>query len=388
MTTNQLQSPVAKAKLVPAEIKERHTSLYQEVQDARDELPGDPSKRDQLIQKIDKLIANMESISVQMKKSGNYAEYDWLERTATKWQGVFSEIFAVARNIRDEIKLPPRPAGVISSRERAEIPYSQIRSEIAVLAYSIGQDRKLSSLRRKIKELERERNRIHSEFPSSPEMERQDWHDATVYFAANVLSGRLDLAYQLGADSYRRLEQVFLDEVKQLNAYYIWQGRGNGWGLSEKEEDYLNVCEHLRKMLLDEDIKAPPADFSDVRSYLIKNYLNNKDKSFPAGCLGSEAAEELKRSKAQRIGESKSRDSVQSSWEENWKEAEKHAVLFYDNVIDAFEGQPEKIEKVLQAFHEPWRRYGVINCLEAAIAIYFFDTDLIRKYCKSENDII
>jgi hypothetical protein len=382
MTTAEQALSATKARLVPADIEDRHASLYQEVLDSKDELSKNPDVRDHLIRRINEFVADMKAALSELEAQGDYAaEYDWLERTATKWQGVFSWIFSEPRNIRAEINLPKRRPGVIGSRERAEIPADQISRDIETLAYHIGQDRKLADLTRQIEELERRRERIHTVIPSNPEDEVEDWYNAMAYFAANVFFGRIDLPYQLSADSYGLLEQVHLDEVKRLKAYHLWKEAGSVVADADKDRHYLDGCEQIRQMLLNLKMKTPALDFAHLRSFLTEKYLTVD------GGVGGPAVEDLQRTKAWRIWNSTSRHGHHPQ-EQDWELAGQYIELLYGNLVDAIEGNPESVGEVLEALGEPWRGYRVINCLEAAIAISFLSPALIRRWCEDEMDIV
>lgn len=378
MTTNQS----IEEKIGITDVKAQHAELYKEILDSTAELQSNPEKCHELTTKIEKLLTDMRDKSQQMEKSENYIDYNWLERAATEWQAIFSQILVEPKNIREEIKLPPRPSGVPSSRKRLDVPYST-DSYINTIANGIGENRKLSDLKRWIQELEQRRNRINMEIPSSPEEKEQDWSDATVYFSTRVLADRLDLISELNIkSSCSQLEKVFLDKVKRMNAYHEWQYRGEGWGLLAMEGDYRNACDELHQKLLNPNIKATASDFKDVREYLSDNY-HIDNKSF----LNSEKTKKLIQQKAYRIWQSKSFPA--QSEKNDWEIAEKYVKCFYTNIIEAIEGQSKEkrkqsIENVLKALSKYGRKYDITNCLEAAIAIYFFDPKLCSG---SKNDI-
>ena len=57
-----------------------------------------------------------------------------------------------------------------------------------------------------------------------------DWRNATCYWISQILEGDLSLN-QIESNSYWRLEEIWLKEVKELRAYYIWEKRWKEKGL-------------------------------------------------------------------------------------------------------------------------------------------------------------
>lgn len=384
MTSQQSQFSSSNEKLSISELKNQNNLLFTQIKDAEKKLPFNQILRNTLLHDINSFIAKITSLPLQEKKK----HYHWIEKSASEWQGIFSEVFTIPRNIYEEIKLPEKPIEVISSRERQVIKYSQIRKDIATHAYYLGQDRKVSSFEQKVAELKQDRDRIYREFPSTRQEEKQDWHKARTYFAANVLTGKPDLAYQLGEESYEELEQVYLEDAKKLQAYHIWLKNKNNLPL---EQNYLKVCEQIRLRLLNRTIKAPEADFSDIHSYLSRRYLNGQKTGFPTTSYDSETTYQLKQIKALRISEYQWEQKLPSSPEEDWKKATEFAVLYYDNIIGAVEGDLTCVKNVLKSFLEPWRSYKIVNCFEAAIALSYIKPELIQKCCNNglnENDLI
>ena len=382
MMNSQSKTISHDSKLSINELKGEDNSLRNKIHEVGKRVPTDNRLRKTLIHDIDDFIGKVTKLSLREKKQN----YQWLERSAIEWQEIFSEVFTIPRNFFSEFKLPQRPTEIISSRERQVIRYSQIKKDIATHAYYIGQDRKLFSFERKIAELKQNRNRIFGEFPSTPDEEQQDWLKARTYFASNVLSGKPDLVYQLNEESYKELEQVYLEDMKEIQAYHIWQQKG-----SPIAQNYLEACEQIRKRLLNKEIKTPEADFTELRLYLSKKYLTGPANSFPATSYGSESVQQLKQNKAQRIWEVLLKTGAASSPESDWKKAVEHAALYYDNIVGAIEGNKVCVKNVLKSFVEPWRSYRVVNCFEAAIAIYFIKPELIQDCCNNGmtlNDII
>src|SRR4051812_23133473 len=177
-TNTELKSSAAQQALDVAAVKALHVDLYDQVQEAKEHLKSDPAARQAILPAIDTFIGILGELSRQIQRTSDYAQYDWLDAAATTWQEVFSWIMAEPRNLRSEIRVPRRPTRLISSRARADLPYSIIESDIRACAFYLGEQRKMRSILARIQELqelERGRNRIHNLIPSTPEEQNEDW---------------------------------------------------------------------------------------------------------------------------------------------------------------------------------------------------------------------
>ena len=269
----------------------------------------------------------------------------------------------------------------IKSRENYKLSnlprfsYSMIIERLEILSYTIGQERKLVELRNLIKKLEKKREVIHEQIPSTPSEEKQDWNKAVTYFVNNVIDGWNNFAYQLDENCYQEIKAIYIDDLKELKAYHFWLA-------SEMSEDdpinnYLESCEFLNRKLFDPEIKASVEKYVEIGNYINNDYKFNKH--------------ELIKNKAQRISENKVRLNIQSSDLDDWLKAEYYINIFYSNIQDAIYGVIDKMEKILKVFREDGRKYSIINCFEAAVTIYFFDQDIVKQICDGKewdyNDI-
>lgn len=288
---------------------------------------------------------------------------------------------------------PLRSAGPCSVQTEPVtlVPYSVIEQDLKKKAYQLGAERKFRIVTDKIKELRgiaADLGRIHSKMTSSDAERLEDWRLALTYFAADVLAGRTDLI-QLDDRSWSELERVGLEEVKRLNAFHYSLTDAHG---RDTVGCYLAACDELRVAMLNPDMKFAAADFDVIRNFLLSN--RGCGESFLRA--GNDAAEALKASKAIVLCEQRrirSRDVLSHSEAEDWYKASEYVDLFYGNVLDAVEGSDTKIKRSkmkmgLSAFRNPWRDSGLVNCFEAAIAIYFFDPELVKKCCVDENDLL
>lgn len=296
--------------------------------------------------------------------------------------------------------LPPEKtseeAAPAPARPRSPLSYAEIKSKLDGMAYYLGEHRKVRATIEKMAELRLivdNPELIHSQIASKPEEQDQDWRFALTYFATDVLSGRTDFVDQLDKESWLELEHVPLEDVKRLNAYHIslTDGRANDPAVC-----YREACEGLRAALLSPYMKYAARDFAPVRDFLKDRY--SAGESFPKSSKGSDNAEALKRQTAEVLYQrrSQTQESKTATRDKDWGDACEYLSLFYGNVIGAVEAAPEERRKdhmtqALEAFRKPWRDYGLVNCLEAAIAIYFFDPKVVAQACHDkddENDIL
>lgn len=180
------------------------------------------------------------------------------------------------------------------------------------------------------------------------------------------------------------MEELWLQEVKSLRAYFIGLNKGGGFSATS-DENYLDACKQLNKILINPNIKASKVEFGKVKHYLEEHYLiNNKiniASNFVSGKLISRKAKRI----YERIGE--------ESDMKGWASAETFVRMFYENIIPAvMEKDRERTLSVLKAFWGDSNRNkfsiivvsSIVNCFEAALAIYFLDPDIIRSLCAKE----
>ena len=312
--------------------------------------------REKLKNDAEELSKAMEEVST---KKISIEDYIWLTNTAIKWQVVFSATINIPKTIK--ISLPTEgllPSPLPADRSLSE---EEIHNRIDLYAYHTATWR--------IREVGRECNR--------EEMERDD-HLAKVCLASEILDGKLIFASRVASNSYYRLEQIWLKEVKLLMAYFNWRRR-DGIDPTHEADDYYMGCEHLRIMLTNDVIKAVvPQEFEEAKSYLESRYLTNGkfDQTKPE-------AKKLIERKAYRISERVRGMTGKTDNDKNWIDAEAYVEMFYENIIPAvIEKDREKVLRVLKAFQfskAPENRHHIIDCFETALAIYFLKADIIQE---------
>jgi hypothetical protein len=289
-------------------------------------------------------------------------EYNWLRETALKWQGIYSSVLNIPKDI-------PIPSPATELRSPLPTGFLSEDALVSRLKQSAGR----LSLTRKLDHFFRDQLPKLKELPSSDEDKLRDWRSAEVEFATQVLDGEIDFVGQIASESYRHLEAIWLREVKQHKAYCIWEGRGGGLDPWHRDSDYFQACDQLRQMLVAEQIKKTSFDFEEAKLYLEKEYLDDR------GILDTEKARSMLNMRAYEVWASGGDpDSVR-----NYEAAEEYLKMFYENIIPAvIEDDIEKTLAVLTALRigtKAENRYRLVNCFEAALAIYFLNLDHIRK---------
>lgn len=210
----------------------------------------------------------------------------------------------------------------------------------------------------------------------------QDWWTAEHVFALEVLEGGVQLSSRVGPKALKRLEKEWLSKVKRTKAYLLWEEGNVSSDASHHESDYYRACESFRKRLVDPEIKSQVEDFHPIEEYLRANYLDSRGR-FDAGKKPAKALLDVK---AYRIYTHSREDNADL----NFSHALGYAKMFYDNVLRAVKERDEESTllalKAFQYSKAPENRYLIINCLETAIAIYFFDAAMIRKFWEESSE--
>ena len=201
-----------------------------------------------------------------------------------------------------------------------------------------------------------------------------DWRQATVQLASNILDGSINFSVRIASPSYFHLEDVWLQEVLRLRTYFLWKRRGE-IDLGLDKIDYQQVCDDLHQKLISYDIKADITQFKEAKLYLEDHYLSNNRLD-----MGKESVRLLVARKATRIYET----TGMRNPKENWIKAENYAKMFYESIIPAvLDDDPEKVLTILKCLQyntkAPETDWGVINCFEAVLAIYFLKPKTIQK---------
>ncbi len=326
-------------------VSKKHEELYQEV--LRNPLLARRGQsRDAFIAaKVDPLLAQIKELSAIAMTVDQYSD---LSDIALKWQVVFSSIFNVPRTVQIS---PPRDLN--------PTPQNYTRSDLEAL---IKEQASRLSMFRRMEEIQ-----IYIQnYQSDPKSQEQDWRNATVILAYQMLEGEINVARQIMPESFYILEEIWLSEIKKLGAYYRWRYREEHDKIGgNHQQDYAYACARIRGKLIDPSLKASRKDFEKVKEYLETRYLTDgkvDTKEKPS-------AHDLVQRKAGQIGG-------------NWQRAQTYVEMFYEHIIPAVtEKDSIDVESVLTVFQVvDTPEYDLmINCFEVALVAYFVDLETLKE---------
>ncbi len=349
------------AEISIADLKKTHEALYENALRNRSLLMNSKADLDQFLDSVDSFLADVVRISPQVTMLD---EYNWLSDATLKWHVIFSSVL----NIQKEVPSLSIPQKLESTANLTFYSDQELKNIFDTIAYQQSMSRRTNALLRQVG--------LAGMILSTDEEREQDWRDASVIFAARVLEGNIHLTRQMGPESYYRLEQTWLSDVKTAKAFFIWERRANPPESGYDKSDYYAACEEIRQMLVNHSIKGSLEEFEDVKEYIEQQYLDDEGNLDPK----KPDTQKLLDRKADRVwrgggGENQLAD---------WLIAETYSQMFYENIIHAVTaGDPESTLKVLKAFQyskAPENRYLIINCFEVALATYFLDSDTIQQF--------
>ncbi len=364
------------------QLKQLHDALFDELFDEKSRfsiIDKDGRRRKNFLRDVDDFLGQLQHAT---DTDINVDQYAWLSDVALKWQVAYSSIL----NVPNAVEIPPPPQHLKPPPRR--LTDKEVKGRVEVYAQRKSENRRLDRYRDMIRAMLRE--------PSSKDDELADWHHGEVRLAVDVLDGTIDFVTQLGSDSYKRLEGIWISEATEVKAYFIWRDEGGGIGEDIATEKYLKACGQCCQRLCDISNKVPREEFDPVRAYLLANYIDsNKTRSSPRKVpptlieeglftlKKNNDAQELIEKRAERYARIKGGEA-----EDHKQIARKYVELFYENIIPAVmdECQPSK-DKIVEAFElsqSAERSCPIMNCFEAAIAIYFLRVDHV-PICGSAN---
>jgi hypothetical protein len=302
-------------------------------------------------------------------------EFDETVRYAPHIIGVGS-VAEIFRTIRAEELAWARGGRRQESSEREE--ERQVPDRIRRLANYIASDRKLGEVRGWLRELEANPDKIHREIASTHEEQIADWLAAQKFFACDALLGRVNMARQFSSDSYCHLEEVWVDDVKDVIAYLAWEAQ-KSVGEEPDRERYRDACQELNEMVFDRHIKAGLGDFVQVAEYIGNRFLHRGklDRSKPA-------TGDLIAKKAECVWRHTGRGDDRTA--ENERAAISFVRDFYQNIVPAVEEDDlrrlKAVLETLKAGGDDRYRNRLLSCFEAALLIYFLNPDTLRQACE------
>jgi hypothetical protein len=338
-------------------IRERHETLYERVLADQKALSKKGVARDEFIKDVDKLLKDINHAS---GRTTSFEDYRWLSDTVVKWQVVFTSLLNSPRTFR----ISPPPPGLLPTQSPGQ---SLLESE---LDYWLERHEKYFECYRQAKE-----GRW-----STAEEKAEDKRLARVFLASDIIDGKTNFVMRIATNSYHRLESEWLDDLKVLRAYLLWLDRNGGIDPMSQNEDYANVCNHLRNMLVNPGIKAGPAQFGETRAYIEERYLQH-GKIDP---IGKESYLLVER-KAYHLYEK----TGEHNGEVNWAHAKTYTSMFYENIIPAVvDDDRESVRSVLKALQSSGaaKTHYLINCFEATLVTYFINPTTIESLWKESED--
>jgi hypothetical protein len=342
-----------------------------EFRSRRAALAADPAAREELAARL------VECFRQIAEKVVSEDDYSCLLSGARDWEEMFFSAFHEPLDLRRRsgICVPPRNLEPVYT----PIAESEVESYLRVKANDIAKARKLTLLFRRWAELKSHPERIHAEIGSSGQEQNEDWYWAGACFALEVLEGKIPFAHRIGPDQYDLLERVWLEDVKRLRAYFLWEGAGSHWHEDGGVQYYFRVTDHLRQAALEPRQKASRQSFTRAETYIEQSYLC--DGRVDAGA--DSTAHDLIAKKAYRIWDRTGHTRPASA---NWVDAERYVKRFYDHVVLAVnEGRLEDLRAVADAIcsgHDGQCPCDVVNCFEALLVISYLDPAKLRDCCE------
>jgi hypothetical protein len=197
--------------------------------------------------------------------------------------------------------------------------------------------------------------------PSNRAEQLEDWYAACDRFAFETLSNSIPLR-QLGAESYPRLEECWLEDMKRLQAGFL-KLQHNGQGEFDHTTDYYDLARQQIQDRLQAGGKLDAVCFTTVLEYVESRYMID-------GRLNYAKMEPLIRVKAERLWKLGSEDAAA-----NWSIAENYVRDFYENLAFAVIGMDlPAYDKVMGALLAAESTGQIVNVFEITIATNFLPT--------------
>lgn len=332
-----------------AAIKKLHAELYGEFTDRRQQVL---KNREAFERKAAALLDQVQNISSEVT---SVEDYDWLRATADKWRAVYTYTLNIPKDIS---LLPPGQALVPPIPKQDAMIWSEavLGRWVQDQAYEAAKRRALQRFQALTPE------EMLRKLPSSGDEEHQDWRDANAQLAYEIFDGRIALS-QIHPQSYWRLEQCWLEDIKRVKAYHVWLDRGNGWDAEHAQDNYYEACRQVSAKLSGR-MKLDTSEFTPVSDYLETKYLSDDH-------VDLQKSEPLITAKARRLWET----TGENDSEKNWFIAVDYVREFYGKITPAICAEDlqahERVTEMLQATDE---RHLIINVLEMAIAVCFLRT--------------
>lgn len=206
-----------------------------------------------------------------------------------------------------------------------------------------------------------------------------DWRQAQVCLANELLDGHITFDLLNTVGKYEMLEgEHWLDDLKQLKAYFVWLRRGGGWTPGQSEAHYAEA-DNLVRIRLTADQPPSMVEFKDVKAYIESTYLE-VDGTVRTTAPGK--AQGLTETKARRLQSLGNGDNLA-----NWLRAESYVKKFYGNIIRAaVDGDRDAITAVLEAVSSKDLDGRIVNCFEITVAARFLSSETVQSEVPELHD--
>jgi hypothetical protein len=356
---------------------EQSTSTFNAIIKKNDELyssvlekgayPAAHKHENELKETIPEIIKEVNSLLKDLKKMAEltrtWDEYQLLSDAIFRWQVVFTSIL----NIPQKVELPTPQSNLLppllesKALTENEIEYLVQRNAKYLEKMALSRDRSLA------------------DFGINKDQSSQ------IYLALHILEGKINLASRISSASYGRLESVWVQDIKKLTAYFLWEERGGGIDKELEKADFIKASDLTRELLANEGIKAQKTEFGEAKAYIEKCFLSSNGRNIDSR---KDEVQSLISLKAQKIRE----ETRCNNFRQRWNSAEYFVELFYNNIIPAvIDNSEDSVLAVLKAFQysqygNDGRPYHIINAFEAALIIYFVDAkNILALWDKSDK---
>ncbi len=230
----------------------------------------------------------IEDVRVLSETVEYFDDYRWLSNIAVKWHSVFSTILEAPRLIKlspPKAAWSPRPSPNMTDESIDD--FLNNYKQFALIAQQASNN--------------------------EMDVERAN-QSAKILFASEVLEGKINFS-RISSESYWRLEEIWVQQVKTLRAYFNWLESGSRF--YDHNKHFFEVTNYIRGKLVDKEIKARPSGFKETKNYIQSRYLDENGKLRE---VKAEELEKLIRAEASRIYEI----TGYTDEKKNWQLAETH----------------------------------------------------------------
>lgn len=351
-------------------LKATHRELMERLDsDASILVEGSPA-RETWLRAMEKFFERVNACIKGVPVENEARELDWLARAASEWQLTMSRRLKLPRDVRKELGIQPET----KAKATPKTTWTRVFLERGLQreSFFIGANRKILNALRRYRQLEQmQAHRVHAEIPSDPHEQWQDWYDACRFLTLDVILGKVDFARLVDPSGYEFLDAVWLDDVKQLHAYLMWEKSNSDGGFQRETDFYYPACNEIEARLF--RYKSDVA-FESVAQWWKERYQT----SISPALSRSDAICEVIHRKADRIRERTGRADDAA----NLAAAKQYVDAFYFQLIPAVQGQNEEaIECIYRALRNTIHGCELVTGLEAAIASAFIDFSSVWQRC-------